>query len=213
MAADLERALNADTDPEDLGRLASSSDSAVRDAVLNNPSTPTWAKRQALVGQPGSGEANAPRAGSAGAVRPVAVRPQASSIVVVTTPSVPGYEVQRIVGPIAAARSHTKWKATSQYSRLKIALDGSLEELRQEASRVGANAVVGLSMSANSSSGGSEIFGGASDAIVLLGTAVVIRPQAMPAAEPERAQYPSCLEFIRRGAVRCPHCTSAIGDA
>jgi uncharacterized protein YbjQ (UPF0145 family) len=73
--------------------------------------------------------------------------------------------------------SHTAWKAMTQKRRLWTAFDGALALLLEQAHARHANAIVGLQFAANSSEGGSAVFGGSSDAIIVMGSAVTVVPE------------------------------------
>jgi uncharacterized protein YbjQ (UPF0145 family) len=129
-------------------------------------------------------------------------------VLIVTTPEVPGHRILRVHGPLFAAQSQWASGMTKQKARLTGTMAGALDDLGQQARSRGANAVVGLSMAANSSQGSSSAFLGSSDAIILMGTAVTVTP--IPAEGPS-VLCPECAEPIRSVARKCRHCGSAIG--
>jgi uncharacterized protein YbjQ (UPF0145 family) len=110
---------------------------------------------------------------------PEASRPtnpiRADHVVLVTSETIPGCEIIESRGLAFSARSHTAWKANTQKGRLVTALEGAMIGLRMSAAELGANGVIAIKLAANSSEGSSAMFGGSSDAIVLMGTAVVVR--------------------------------------
>lgn len=126
-----------------------------------------------------------------------------SKVLLATSPELADHDIVRTIGLVYSARSHTKWKANTQRDRLLIALDGAMARLRESAAEVGANAVVSVAIAANSSEGGSAVFGGSSDAIVLLGTAVWVRKRTAPAV---RRPCPICKEDIISDALKCRFC-------
>lgn len=71
------------------------------------------------------------------------------------------------------------WGLSTQADRLTRAYDAALSSLRYEAATLGANAVIGIRFALNNSTGsGATSFVGSSEAVMLLGTAVVIVEEA-----------------------------------
>ena len=143
--------------------------------------------------------------------------PSRANVLVTTTESIPGYVIERLIGPVVAAKSHTRWKnfdknrvvdATSQYGRLINAWHGAVEDLKREASRLGANAVMGVTMSANTSEGGSANFGGSSDAVILMGTAVFMTPVL-----DTTVTCPVCHSGFHPEARKCGSCQEWLPDS
>lgn len=214
---DLQIAEDPETSEDELGKLAFTDDPEVAVAVMKNPKTPEWAKRRLASRQEPHIQRALEMSGAdmhenGGERLLTHSRTNASRIVVSTTELIPGYDIVEVVGPVFSTQSHTRWKnfdtksgqdATSQSGRLSIALQGSLRAIREEAAGLGANAIVGLSMAANSSEGASALLGGSSDAIVLLGTAVKAR--RLPNAG-RRIPCPTCAEEILVEAKRCRFC-------
>jgi uncharacterized protein YbjQ (UPF0145 family) len=67
------------------------------------------------------------------------------------------------------------WGLSTQADRLNRAYDAALSNLRYEAAALGANAVIGIRFALNNSTGsGNTLITGSSEAVMLLGTAVVI---------------------------------------
>ena len=96
-----------------------------------------------------------------------------------TLPYLPGFDITRSLGLVTATMSHTAWKAASQKARLATAIDGALQTMWGVAKSRGADAVIGISVMPNNSEGGSSAFG-SSDGVVVIGTAVRIRPVVDP---------------------------------
>ena len=97
---------------------------------------------------------------------------------VTTLHFLPGHKITASHGVVYASMSHTKWKANTQKARLTTAFDGALGLLLEQAHSRRANAIVGLQFAANSSEGGTAVFGGSSDAIVVMGSAVTVVPES-----------------------------------
>lgn len=67
------------------------------------------------------------------------------------------------------------WGLSTQADRLTRAYDAALANLRYDAAALGANAVVGIQFALNNSTGsGATLIAGSSEAVMLLGTAVVV---------------------------------------
>jgi uncharacterized protein YbjQ (UPF0145 family) len=140
-----------------------------------------------------------------------AVRQQARNrrppqrVLVVTTDAIPGYQVTRVFGLVTSTRSHTQWKSLTQKGRLGVALEGALAEIKADAAAMGANAIVGARATPNSSEGGSAAFGGSSDAVLIIGTAVL----ATPRSELFKA-CPACCGEVPHQATRCQFCAADV---
>jgi len=108
------------------------------------------------------------------------------SVLIVTTPTVPGYRIKKVLGVVHGLTVRTrgmwgKWLASvksmfggkvgAYVSELKKAKDEALNLLKEEAARLGANAVVGVDFET------SDLLG---DLIMVSahGTAVIIEPEA-----------------------------------
>jgi len=108
------------------------------------------------------------------------------SVLIVTTPTVPGYRIKKVLGVVHGLTVRTrgmwgKWLASMKsmfggkvgayVSELKKAKDEALNLLKEEAARLGANAVVGVDFET------SDLLG---DLIMVSahGTAVIIEPEA-----------------------------------
>jgi len=106
-------------------------------------------------------------------------------ILVVTTPTVPGYRVKKVLGVVHGLTVRTrgmwgKWLASvksvfggkigAYVSELKKARDEALNLMKEEAARLGANAIVGVDFET------SDLLG---DLIMVAvhGTAVIVEPE------------------------------------
>ena len=108
-----------------------------------------------------------------------------TSVIVVTTPAVPGYEIVRVLGPVHGMTVRTRGfggkivagiqgilggEVTSYTSECEKARDESLNRLVENARRMGANAVVGADFET------SDILQGMATVFAAWGTAVIIKP-------------------------------------
>lgn len=115
-------------------------------------------------------------------------------LMITTLDFLPGYEMTRTLGVVSATMSHTAWKANTQKARLATAFDGAMELLWRNAKIRGANSIVGLQMAANSSEGGSAVFGGSSDGVVLMGTAALMERNLRETAVAEAVRREPALQ-------------------
>ena len=90
-----------------------------------------------------------------------------------TTPEIPGRKIKKTLRIIFASSSEMAG-FNKQATRLQKTAEASLIALEQIASGYGADAVVGITFSANSSQGGSAALFGSSDAVIAMGTAVLL---------------------------------------
>lgn len=68
------------------------------------------------------------------------------------------------------------WGLSTQADRLTRAYDAALGNLRYDAAKLGANGVVGVSFALNNSAGSTQnLLAGSSEAVMLLGTAVIFK--------------------------------------
>lgn len=183
--SELDEAKSLETSPERLMELASHPSHRVRRSAVANPKAP--AEVHQLLEERQAEEA----------------RRQSRASLVVTTESIPGYDIERAFGLVFAAQSHTKWKGLSQYQRLLKALESSIPQLLDQARALGGDSVVGVKMAANSSSGNSSgLDVGSSDGVILLGTAV----RAVPKARRPIVHCTQCREDIDAQAAKCWRC-------
>ena len=196
----LERAKNSETPSDVLGKLVLSGDEEVVEAALGNPSTPEWASKRARRDRGESLPDSGPAPGARRAFRGMPLS---------TTDHLPGQKITEVLGLVYASKSHTQWKALSQYERLLKAMEGSEAELVDRTRSLGGNAVIGIQVSANSASGkGSGFDGGNSDGVIVVGTAV----RAVPEVTAEKMQRcMSCRELVHHLAVKCRYCHEALG--
>ena len=106
-------------------------------------------------------------------------------VLIATTPTIPGYRIKRVLGVVHGLTVRTrgmlgKWLASvksmfggkvgAYVSELKKAKDEALNLMREEAARLGANAVVGVDFET------SDLLG---DLIMVAvhGTAVIVEPE------------------------------------
>ena len=107
------------------------------------------------------------------------------SMIVVTTPTVSGYEIVKVLGAVSGLTVRTRGvggkivagiegifggEVTSYTSECEKARRESLQRLMENASRMGANAVVGTDFET------SDILQGTATTFSAFGTAVVIKP-------------------------------------
>lgn len=96
-----------------------------------------------------------------------------STFFMVTTDLIPGAEITKTIGLVSGTSSKMALGVNKQSERLDLALNSALVELELQAKAKGANAVVGIHVTANSSQGASAAFMGSSDGVLAVGTAVV----------------------------------------
>ncbi len=107
------------------------------------------------------------------------------SIVIVTTPSVPGYEIVKVLGTVHGLTVRTRGvggkivagiqgifggEVSSYSSECEKARKESVDRLVENASRMGANAIVGTDFET------SDILQGTATIFSAYGTAVIIKP-------------------------------------
>ncbi len=90
-----------------------------------------------------------------------------------TTSEIPGSSISKTLGFVSGSSSKMALGLNKQSERLDLALNNALIDLENEARVLGANAVVGLQIAANSSQGASAAFMGSSEGIIAIGTAVI----------------------------------------
>jgi len=112
-------------------------------------------------------------------------KPTSAEIVVVTTPSVPGYQIVKVLGTVHGLTVRTRGvggkivaavegvfggEVTSYSYEAEKARKESLQRLVEEASKSGANAIVGTDFET------SDILQGTATLFSAYGTAVIIKP-------------------------------------
>ena len=113
-----------------------------------------------------------------GSLREESVSP--SGLHIVTTESIPGFRVDRMVGGVFATAS-TNWQAGStkkgiwnnQESRMEWAVQTALARMGKKAESMGADAIVGTTVAVNESEGSNLSF--RSTGAVVMGTAVTLK--------------------------------------
>ena len=100
---------------------------------------------------------------------------RSESIQVFTTLSPIGLTIESELGLVFGNSSKQAfWGLSTQANRLSRAYEAALINLKYDAALLGANAVVGVSFALNNSSGsGNKLIAGSSEAVMLLGTAVI----------------------------------------
>lgn len=111
---------------------------------------------------------------------------EASNFIIVTTPTIPGYRVVRVLGVVSGLTPRTRGaggrfvagieaafggEVTTYTSELERAREEAIERVRQKAVEKGANAIIGLDIET------SEVFQGVV-VISATGTAVVVEPES-----------------------------------
>jgi uncharacterized protein YbjQ (UPF0145 family) len=102
------------------------------------------------------------------------VNVQSFNLILTTTDSIPGKKVleyKRIV--FSSSSEMSSLGSGAQHDRLVRSTYAALKSLEIQAQELGANAVIGISIEANNSTG-TGLTGGSSDSITATGTAVVI---------------------------------------
>lgn len=108
-----------------------------------------------------------------------------SSLIIVTTPTISGYEIVKILGPVHGLTVRTRGvggkivagiegifggEVTSYTSECEKARDESIKRLTENARRMGANAIVGTDFET------SDILNGTATIFSAWGTAVTVKP-------------------------------------
>ena len=94
-------------------------------------------------------------------------------LILTTTQEIPGRKIKKILRILFASSSEMAG-LNRQETRLRKTAESALIGLEKQAIEIGANAIIGITVSANSSQGGSSAFAGSSDAVLALGTAVLL---------------------------------------
>lgn len=96
-----------------------------------------------------------------------------SSIPMTTTSEIQNKVIKEYKGIVYSSSSQIAG-LEKQQTRMKIGLERVLQALENEALGIGANAVVGINITANSSTGTALNILGSSDSITVIGTAVLV---------------------------------------
>lgn len=101
---------------------------------------------------------------------------RAKSVQVFTVDSPSGISVAKTFGIVFGNSSKQAfWGLSTQADRLSRAYDAALLNLKYDAAELGANAVVGVTFALNNSTGsGAAVIAGSSEAVMLIGTAVMV---------------------------------------
>lgn len=102
---------------------------------------------------------------------------RSESVQVYTTLSPSGMQIESELGLVFGNSSKQAfWGLSTQANRLSRAYEAALINLKYDAALLGANAVVGVSFALNNSTGsGNKLIAGSSEAVMLLGTAVIAK--------------------------------------
>lgn len=113
------------------------------------------------------------------------MREKESSLILVTTPTVPGYEVEKVLGTVHGMTVRTRGvggkiiagiegvfggEVTSYTSECEKARKESVKRLIDNATRMGANAIIGADFET------SDILNGSATVFAAWGTAVKVKP-------------------------------------
>jgi len=137
-------------------------------------------------------------------------------ILVVTSPTLPGYEIIRVLGPVygitvrsrgvggrfvAGIQTLTGGEITAYTSECEKARAESLQRIMDKAREVGANAVVSADFET------SDILQGIATIFAAYGTAVVVKPTGQAAvAPPVENVCPNCKAPVPSGSSFCQSC-------
>ncbi len=94
-------------------------------------------------------------------------------LILTTTQEIPGQKIKKILRIVFASSSEVAG-LNRQETRLRKTAESALIGLEKQAIEIGANAIIGITVSANSSQGGSSALFGSSDAVLAMGTAVLL---------------------------------------
>lgn len=110
---------------------------------------------------------------------------EGNSLIIVTTPTLPGYEIVKVLGPVHGLTVRTRGvggkfvagiegifggEVTSYTSECEKARRESLDRLTENAKRMGANAIIGADFET------SDILNGTATIFSAWGTAVTVKP-------------------------------------
>jgi uncharacterized protein YbjQ (UPF0145 family) len=137
-------------------------------------------------------------------------------VLVVTSPTLPGYEVIRVLGPVygitvrsrgvggrfvAGIQTLAGGEITAYTSECEKARDESLQRMMDKAREIGANAVVSADFET------SDILQGIATIFAAYGTAVVVKPTGQATvAPPVENVCPNCKAPISTGSSFCQSC-------
>jgi len=137
-------------------------------------------------------------------------------VLVVTSPTLPGYEVIRVLGPVygitvrsrgvggrfvAGIQTLAGGEITAYTSECEKARDESLQRMMDKAREIGANAVISADFET------SDILQGIATIFAAYGTAVVVKPTGQATvAPPVENVCPNCKAPIPTGSSFCQSC-------
>jgi len=137
-------------------------------------------------------------------------------VLVVTSPTLPGYEILRVLGPVygitvrsrgvggrfvAGIQTLAGGEITAYTSECEKARAESLQRMMDKAREVGANAVVSADFET------SDILQGIATIFAAYGTAVVVKPTGQAAAAlPVGNMCPNCKAPVPPGSSFCQNC-------
>jgi uncharacterized protein YbjQ (UPF0145 family) len=172
------------TDIHLIRELATSLSPSVRLAIAENPATP----QDVLAGLARASEMDVRLAASARLEQhfvdeisseraeqfPVS-EPRRTSIYLSTLTGPPDIEVEKTLGIVFGSSSRIAWGFNKQADRLSAAMEAAIFDLEDQVLARGGNAAIGVSFALNSSTGGASNILGASEGVMVLGTAVLSR--------------------------------------
>lgn len=160
-------------DPEVLTRLSKHESEEVRWAVAANSDTPVDILQLMVEDSDSNVKRMAmERLGLVGA--PAVTTEPKPTMFMATMTHLPLLEVSKVYGMVYASHSSIAWGGTKQSQRLDRSTNMALVNLESEAKKLGANAILGLSIAINSSEGASAALMGSSEGVLAYGTAVQI---------------------------------------
>ena len=87
----------------------------------------------------------------------------------------PNLKIEKVIGVVFGTSSKMALGLNKQSTRLEMATNSAMLDAQAKAKLLGATAIVGLTVSLNSSQGANAIGGGSSDGVLVFGTAVVAK--------------------------------------
>lgn len=84
-------------------------------------------------------------------------------------------KTEKVLGIVYGTSSKMALGWNKQSTRLELATTSAMLDIQSKARSMGANAIVGISVALNSSQGASAVGGGSSDAVLIIGTAVITK--------------------------------------
>lgn len=87
----------------------------------------------------------------------------------------PNLTIEKVIGIVFGTSSKMALGLNKQSTRLEMATNSAMLDAQAKAKLLGATAIVGLTVSLNSSQGASATGGGSSDGVLVFGTAVIAK--------------------------------------